>query len=286
MGYYHFFTDGRYQSLIFRDAEDFMRGMNAIAFSAQACRSVSIMAFCLMNNHVHFVLKGILGDVEDFAICFKKLVSIHLANKYKKAKPLHYAKSGFKEIGDYYHLKVTIAYCLRNPFMAGIVPHPIKYPWSSSRCYFSSLPCDLHNVGELGTRQYRELFKTRQKLPPGYLFDKDGIIIPANYISKIDVERLYCNEGSYYHYLMRRVENVVEGGETLIPKPVLPDHIIAEGLSAILAKEGVKDFLELPAGRRENVINELKYRYNISNVKQLLRVVGTTEHTHRPQKCL
>ena len=95
MGYYHFFTDGRYQSLIFRDAEDFMRGMNAIAFSAQACRSVSIMAFCLMDNHVHFVLKGILGDVEDFAMCFKKLVSIHLANKYKKAKPLHYAKIRF-----------------------------------------------------------------------------------------------------------------------------------------------------------------------------------------------
>lgn len=85
---------------------------------------------------------------------------------------------------------------------------------------------------------------------------------------------------------MRRVENVVEGGETLVPKPVLPDHIIAEGLSAILAKEGVKDFMELPASRRGNVINELKYRYNISNVKQLLRVVGTTEHTHRPQKCL
>ncbi|MBO8473643.1 MAG: hypothetical protein IAB81_08490 [Bacteroidetes bacterium] len=186
MSFYHFYTDGRCQSLIFRDAEDFIRGMNAVAFSVQVCQSVSVVAFCLMDNHVHFVLKGISGDVSDFAKCFKRLLSIQLANKYLKPEPLRYAKSGFKEILDPYHLKVTVAYCLRNPFMAGIVPHPVKYPWSSSKCYFNgSLSCDLHNIGELGTRQCRELFKTRLKLPSGYLFDKSGVIVPENYIAKV-----------------------------------------------------------------------------------------------------
>lgn len=272
MSFYHFYTDGRCQSLIFRDAEDFIRGMNAVAFSVQVCQSVSVVAFCLMDNHVHFVLKGISGDVSDFAKCFKRLLSIQLANKYLRPEPLRYAKSGFKEILDPYHLKVTVAYCLRNPFMAGIVPHPVKYPWSSSKCYFNgSLSCDLHNIGELGTRQCRELFKTRLKLPSGYLFDKSGVIVPENYIAKVEVERLYRNESSYYHYLMRRVENVVEdGGKTLVGKqPVLPDCIISESLSAILAKQGVRDFGELPAKRRKDVINDLKYRYNITNMKQL-----------------
>lgn len=289
MCYYHFFTDGRCQSLIFRDAEDFIRGMNAVAFSVQVCQSVSVVAFCLMDNHVHFVLKGISGAVDDFAKCFKRLLSIQLANKYLKPEPLRYAKSGFKEILDPYHLKVTVAYCLRNPFMAGIVPHPVKYPWSSSKCYFNDrLSCDLHNIGELGTRQYRKLFKTRLKLPSGYLFDESGVIVPENYIAKVEVERLYCNESSYYHYLMRRVENVVEGGSGTVAcrQPVLPDYIISEGLSAILAKQSVRDFGELPAKSRENVINDLKYRYNITNMKQLARIVpdvldGTDEHTHR-----
>ena len=169
------------------------------------------------------------------------------------------------------------------------MPHPVKYPWSSSKSYFNdSLSCGLHDIKELGTRRYRELFKTRLKLPSGYLFDESGVIVPENYIAKIEVERLYRNESSYYHYLMRRVENLVEdgGGTVASRQPVLPDHIISEGLSAILANLNVRDFGELPAKMRENVVNDLKYRYNITNMKQLSRILpdvrdGTDEHTHR-----
>jgi REP element-mobilizing transposase RayT len=57
MGYFHVYTKGLEDALVFRDREDFVAGMNLVAV---VCFSVNVrlLAFVLMSNHVHFVVKG------------------------------------------------------------------------------------------------------------------------------------------------------------------------------------------------------------------------------------
>lgn len=64
--FYHFYTDGKYQPTVFLKDSDFVYGMNTAALCASHDK-VGIMAFCLMDNHFHFVLKGSSADVEKFA---------------------------------------------------------------------------------------------------------------------------------------------------------------------------------------------------------------------------
>ena len=63
MGYFHVYTKGLEDRLIFRDREDFIAGMNLVAV---VCFSVEVrlLAFVLMSNHVHFVVRGSREEVE------------------------------------------------------------------------------------------------------------------------------------------------------------------------------------------------------------------------------
>ena len=44
--------------LWFRDEEDYRVAMNYVAIQAACCPEVVVLAFVLMSNHVHFVLRG------------------------------------------------------------------------------------------------------------------------------------------------------------------------------------------------------------------------------------
>lgn len=50
--YYHICTEGLGNDLIFRTDKDYIRGMNAIGILAYR-HGISILAFCLMDNHVN-----------------------------------------------------------------------------------------------------------------------------------------------------------------------------------------------------------------------------------------
>lgn len=278
--FYHFYTDGKYQPTVFLKDSDFVYGMNATALCASHGK-VGIMAFCLMDNHFHFVLKGSSADVEEFARNYKSVLSKYLCRKYGKPAPLHYAKSGFRKIEDPYSLKIAIAYCLRNPFVAGIVPHPCRYSWSSAGCCFDwpgNADDDgrgsLKRVGELGVRERRRLFMTRQEIPEDYLFNGKGMIHPSCYVAVAEVKRLFSNKGNYYHYLFRRVEGMVDGEASgNVRAASVSDNVLAEGAAELLSEYGrYGKFCELSPGERDRLINELKYRYSPSD-RQLARVM-------------
>lgn len=54
--YYHFCTNGLLKNIIFSSDADYIYGMNAIAICKLKYVDVKILAFCIMNNHVHFIL--------------------------------------------------------------------------------------------------------------------------------------------------------------------------------------------------------------------------------------
>ena len=95
-------TDHLEDALWFREEEDFKIGMNYVAVLA-AFSAVTILAFILMSNHVHFILYGTKEDV---------LAFINEA------------------------LERAIAYVQMNCVAANICSHPIQYPWGSGSAFF------------------------------------------------------------------------------------------------------------------------------------------------------
>ena len=56
--FWHLCTPGDLGGLLFREAKDFVYGMNLVAHAAALHESVDIYTFVIMNNHLHFVLRG------------------------------------------------------------------------------------------------------------------------------------------------------------------------------------------------------------------------------------
>lgn len=55
MKYYHVYTKGLEDDVIFQDRQDFIVGMNQVAVSVFKT-GIIMLAFVLMSNHFHFVV--------------------------------------------------------------------------------------------------------------------------------------------------------------------------------------------------------------------------------------
>ena len=62
---WHFSTDGTVQDVLFRDEDDFIAAMNRIYLLARKY-DILILAFCLMDNHIHFILYGECDEANKF----------------------------------------------------------------------------------------------------------------------------------------------------------------------------------------------------------------------------
>lgn len=69
--YWHVCTDGLEKGLIFKDKDDFIFGMNGVPVCALR-HDVYVLAFCLMDNHVHFILAGDEFSCRNFILSYKR----------------------------------------------------------------------------------------------------------------------------------------------------------------------------------------------------------------------
>lgn len=270
MGYLHVFTDGRLQRTIFHDNEDFISGMNSMAIGLLN-RKIRLLAFCLMDNHVHFIMHATDDDAKDFMSFYKKMLSRHLKTKYGIMGSLYYAKTGIRTIEDDRSLKIAIAYCLRNPFAAGMENDPVEYRWSSARYYYGSIPEGLSRIDSLSIREQRSRFRTRAKIPADYMYDQNGMIHPLCYTQCGEVKKLFYNEGNFIHYLFKRVEKEV--GEENVSNPAVRDSVVLKGLQRLLAQSGATSLYELTNTERIRIMNEVRFRYNLTE-RQFERITG------------
>ena len=80
---------------------------------------VVIPAFCLMDNHVHFVLYGTLKECCEFRDRFAHKYSLWYYNRYscRRSEPIDF---DIKLMEDEKYILNSIAYVLRNGIAAGI----------------------------------------------------------------------------------------------------------------------------------------------------------------------
>lgn len=213
MADYHVCTKGLRDKLLFRDDNDFVDGMNRVPLVLQNL-NLKMLAFCLMSNHVHFVMTGGYDEVYKFISEYKRRTALALRLRYKEVKPLRNLEFSIKEITSREYLKTVIAYVIRNPLGAGIHSAPYGYKWSSGHCYFVNMEeAHLKNTSSLSYSKYRKSLKTRVRFPESnekFRIDTYGAIEPACYIDVAIVERLYGRPTQFLFFLSRNTDSSVE----------------------------------------------------------------------------
>lgn len=191
-GYYHISSDGMSSSLIFCNVSDYVAGMNRIFF-CRAVSGVAVIAFCLMSNHVHFVLYGEEDQCWSFINKYKQLTGKWMQIHSDDGTLLDSMTVDVRFVPDIEYLKNVIVYDIMNPTKAFMPFLPAGYRWSSAGLYFAdrSLLKDIYvEAGTLSDAQKRRLLGTKKSVPDSLLIGPDGMIWPGCYTDFEFVERL------------------------------------------------------------------------------------------------
>lgn len=135
-GYYHIIMRGNNKTLIFEHDSDkayFMKCLNRVVQE----ESLHLLAWCLMDNHVHLLVKV---EPEDLATVFKR-INVKYAMWYhlQHSTVGHVFQDRFISEpieSDAYLLMVT-RYVHNNPVKAKMVKKANRYSWSSYNNYMS-----------------------------------------------------------------------------------------------------------------------------------------------------
>jgi putative transposase len=98
-------------------------------------RSVKVLGYCLMSNHVHLIIEPEVEESLGLTIHDTHVTYAQYANKA-------FGRTGHLFEGRYYscamdddHCVAALRYVEQNPVRAGMVNWPWQYPWSSVKAH-------------------------------------------------------------------------------------------------------------------------------------------------------
>lgn len=265
--YWHICTDGLARGVIFRDVNDFIFGMNGVPVFSLAYE-VDVLAFCLMDNHVHFVLYGLQDNCMAFISNYKKRLS--------QIADVSTAYVCMKFIDSQDYLLQVIGYVLRNPVAAGIKVMPQFYRWGSGGLYFNvDRSVTGTKVKDIGTVRIRKVLRSHYRLPEDYIITNDGMVDPGCYVSCEEVERLFTHPGRLLYFLSRNTDMEMELTEGRLAKGSYTDGELIESVRTICSERFQRPSPEnLTVEDRYRLAAILRKRYGLGP-KQLARLTGT-----------
>ncbi len=273
---YHACTNGLSQDLMFCDTKDFVQGMNDIPVCALST-GIKIYAFCLMNNHVHFVLKGQYDDCLKFMRLYKQMRSRRLRARHGTWYTLRGAEISVILLDSAEYQLNAIAYVLRNPVAAGMAVMPGEYKWSSASLYFGDKAFCLpgcRKMSELTVREKFRILKSRISFPDNYIVDSDGMIFPGSYTEYESVARMFGSPKQLLFYETKNQDLTSELETGIVAKTKYRDEELLCSLDWLCEnKFRGKKYYDLRIEDRYHAAKELRRRYGCS-VKQISRVTG------------
>ena len=137
-GYPHHVTQrgNRRQKTFFTNA-DYQRYVELLAEARQGA-DVSVWAYCLMPNHVHFVVVPATED--GLARLFSEAHRRYTRHiNCREGWQGHLWQERFHSfVMDQRHLLAAVRYVELNPVRAGLCDHPQDWPWSSAGAHLSN----------------------------------------------------------------------------------------------------------------------------------------------------
>jgi len=251
--------------------------MNRTALCLLSAHEVLIIAFVLMDNHVHFILYGTEKDCMCFMALYKKYTGIYLAvNKLGK---LENFECGCWLITNKEKLIEKISYVLRNPLAAGMGILPTSYPWGSGTLMFAGTSADaaglgntFHTIGATSAYARRKMFGTRLDIPENWLVNDEGMIWPGSYVEYRRAESSFGSIVNFMYELNKKNEDIVNQ-EMYGNKISLNDFEVMKILKAVsMDQNGIGDISVLSIEQRLDLIREMR-RTHGTDIKQLGRLL-------------
>lgn len=278
---WHFSTDGNAVDAIFINDDDFIAGMNRIYIVVKGY-NVVILAFSLMDTHLHFILYGEWEEcnrfIHDYVRRTSRYISITNGETHKLENvPIHY-----QHIDTERYLKTAICYTVKNAPVAGIPYMGWDYPWSSGPLYFRkpsvwSAPAwtgrdALTSLGN-GRVNQRKTLKTKQfQIEPVKMVGP--IVFPGEYVAYEIVERLFRTCRSYNYFMCTSREDDVDArGGTISHLSIPMQEMRQHKKDLCMEMFGVHGTNSLDTPKRLRLARALRSRYN-SSVKQIARLCG------------
>jgi len=270
-------TEHLEEGLWFRDEEDFVAGMNFVAIQVHQSK-VTVLAFILMSNHLHFVLLGSWNDVRTFVDGIKTRHSRYLYHKYGIQELLRRNSVDIREVSPLNEgFEMAIAYSQMNPVAANICAHPTQYPWGTGPLFFNGVRRTGTRLGDLSKRaRIRLLHSTREDLPAHWTVGKEGYVLPETYVDIDFVERLYRTPGrmNYFQLNSSKARRRLESSDDR--QPAFRDQSILAVLPDLCRSLFQKsNFKDLATDQQVEVLRQLRRRF-CANVHQVARVTGLT----------
>ena len=278
-GYYHVCSDGNFASVIFHNSDDFRAAMNRVACCSLRLRVV-ILAFVLMDNHFHFIIRAPSeDDAYRFAHEFKRLTGLFLTEKYHLPNSLKKLPVKVLPILDEDGLRTKLCYVLKNPTKARIGMF-YDYPWGTGGLYFRKVGPFLPScsVASFAKDTIRKVCQTRVSIPADWQIS-DGILLPENYVPVMEVEQLFRTTRSFMYYLSLNKDDEIEQEMGEWNALRLTDSELRQERD-IYAKEqfGKTRFRDLSAPERIKVARYLRHKFLCSK-KQIARIVQVNYET-------
>ena len=279
----HFYTDGNAIDRMFEDVEDFKAGMNRV-FLLHRKYNISILAFILMDTHVHFILHGPYDECNQFMHMFINMTSRYMSLKYGEKNKLSNLPLSHQVIDNELYLKTAICYVIKNASVAGLHYLATDYPWSSSPLYFRNskdnwstpkwtLPGELSSLSQIPFKQLRKFLKSRETdFPQTAVID--GIVFPGEYVDVETVERLFKTHKSFSYFLNTSKEEYIESKQGFNSHLSIPIQEMRQHRNAMCKSMFKVDTIRsLSAQQRLKLAKALRRKYN-SSAKQIAKLCG------------
>ena len=261
--------------LWFRDEEDFIVAMNYIAIQAACSPEAVILAFILMSNHIHIVLRGSRTEVIDFVNQFKRRYSQYYRQKYGTREFLRGNGLDVQAIPlEDEAPERVIAYVQMNCVSANICAHPSQYPWGSGNCFFNPDRPAGKRMGDLSVRARRQLLRSANpRVPEDWLVSEKGYILPSSYVDVRAVEscfrtpkrmNYFLNNSSKARKRIEKAEAAFRDQSILVCVPDLCRSLFQKG-----------SFRELQGDEKVEFARQIRFRFS-ADATQIARVCGIT----------
>ena len=276
---WHFYTDGSAVDVLFDSEQDFIVGMNRVYIASQSYE-ITILAFCLMDTHVHFILYGEYEQCNKFVHKFILLTSKYIQFHHGESKKLRNLPVNHQFIDNDFYLKVAICYVVKNPFVAGLPFNALDYPWSGNPLYFrragywsSVNPPVAVQTGSFTKREQMFFLKSKMQLPEN-LAIANNIVHPSEYVAYEVVEKIFRTHKSFNWFMSISKEEDVEAKGGIISRLSIPIQELRQNLRKICKERfGVETTRTLSTQDRIKLAKLLRTRYN-SSPKQITRACG------------
>ena len=269
--FYHVCTTPVEDDVLFRTCDDYVLINNIIAV-AVFLSGVRLLAYAIMDNHLHFILEGKKSDCAVFYGAVHKML-MNYYTRHGRASSFAKMTPEYIDITSLNQLLTEIAYVIRNPFVVRADVNALAYPWTSGYLYFNPM-ADIggESASTLTGRRLRAFIRSRTLTEEDERIRvKDGKANPASFVDYKRVEAFFGSARDFQMQVFKNVEAQVETSKRLGEKPQLNDQeMISVAFKLCRALFSVSQLKDLSEEQKKRLARTLKEEFGGSN-KQIAR---------------